>query len=116
MIVCPDLFICAVEHGVLRDADVDEGQLHARQHVLDPAHINVAVDLVRLVGRLGDGVLDHGSTFERCDVRRLLCRVHAHQVATLGARATFAAATSLVLAATGHALVAGGLRGRGLDR
>jgi len=33
--------------------------------------------------------------------------VHAHEVATLGARSAFTAATPLVLAATGRALVAG---------
>jgi len=42
--------------------------------------------------------------------------VDAHEVATLGARSTFAAAASLYLAPTGRALVAGRFRGRGLDR
>ena len=93
--------VAAVEHGVLRDADVDEGQFHARQDVLDPPDVDVAVDLVGLVGGLGDGVLDHRAPLEGGDVRRLLGRVHAHQVAALGAGTALAAAATLVLAAPG---------------
>ena len=47
------LHVAPVEHGVLRRADVDEGRLHARQHVLDPAEVDVAVDLADVVGRAG---------------------------------------------------------------
>ena len=39
------LHVAAVEHRVLRRGDVDEGRLHARQHVLHPADVDVAVDL-----------------------------------------------------------------------
>ena len=43
--------VAAVQHAVLRRADVDEGGLHAGQHVLDPAEVDVAVD--RLVSSVG---------------------------------------------------------------
>jgi hypothetical protein len=49
-------------------------------------------------------------------VRGLFRGMDAHEVATLGARTTFPAATSLVLAPTGRAFVTGCFRGRGLDR
>ena len=39
------LDVAAVEHGVLGGADVDEGRLHARQHVLHLPQVDVAVDL-----------------------------------------------------------------------
>ncbi len=41
--------VTAVEHGVLGGADVDEGGLHAGEDVLDPAPIDVAVDLGGIV-------------------------------------------------------------------
>ena len=83
---------------------------------MDAPDVDVAVDLVRLVGRLGDRVLDHRATFECRDVRRLFGRVHTHQVAALGTRTTLAAAaTTLVLAATGRALLAGRFRCGRLD-
>ena len=44
------LHVAPVEHGVLRRADVDERRLHAGQHILHPAPVDVAVDLVGLVG------------------------------------------------------------------
>jgi hypothetical protein len=49
-------------------------------------------------------------------VRGLLRGVHAHEVAALRAGTTFAAATTLVLTATGRALLARRFRRRGLDR
>jgi hypothetical protein len=39
------LHVAPVEHGVLRGRDVDERGLHAGQHVLDSAEVDVAVDL-----------------------------------------------------------------------
>ena len=36
--------VAAVQHAVLRRADVDERRLHAGQHVLHPAQVDVAVD------------------------------------------------------------------------
>jgi hypothetical protein len=49
---CPRLVlhVAPVQHGVLRRADVDERRLHARQHVLHPAEVDVAVDLADVVG------------------------------------------------------------------
>ena len=60
--------VAAVEHGVLRRADVDEGRLHARQHVLDLAQVDVAVDLGDVVGRAGDVVLDERAALEHGDL------------------------------------------------
>ena len=45
------LDVAPVEHGVLGRADVDERRLHAGQHVLDLAEVDVAVDLGDVVGR-----------------------------------------------------------------
>jgi hypothetical protein len=81
---------------------------------LNAAHVNVAIDLIRLIGRLGDGVLDHRATFEGSDMRRILHGVHAHQVATLGPRATLCSAAT-TLASTAR-LVGVILGSRGLDR
>jgi hypothetical protein len=60
--------VAPVEDGVLGDADVDEGGLHARQHVLDPAPVDVAVDLVGVVGGPRDVVLDQGAALEHGDL------------------------------------------------
>ena len=43
--------VAPVQDGVLGRPDVDEGRLHAGQHVLDPAQVDVAVDLGGVVGR-----------------------------------------------------------------
>jgi hypothetical protein len=101
--------VAAVEHGVLGDANVDKGQLHARQHVLDAAHVDVAVDLVGFVSGLGDRVLDHGASLEGGDVGRLFCGVHAHEVAALGSSTALSPAPALVLAPPGSAVGSGGL-------
>ena len=74
--------VAPVEDGVLGDPDVDEGGLHAREHVLHPAPVDVAVDLVGVVGRPGDVVLDQGAPFEHGDLGHGRLHVHAHQVAT----------------------------------
>ena len=73
--------VAPVEDGVLRDADVDEGRLHAGQHVLDPAPVDVAVDLVGVVGGPGDVVLDQGPALEHGDLGHVGLDVHADQVA-----------------------------------
>ncbi len=73
--------VTPVEHGVLGDADIDEGGLHAGQDVLDPAPVDVAVDLVGVVGRPGDVVLDQGAALEHGDLGHLGLDVHADQVA-----------------------------------
>ncbi len=63
--------VAAVEHAVLGRADVDERRLHAGEHVLHPAEVDVAVD--RLVaGRRGQRVLDQAAALEhaRCGCDR----------------------------------------------
>ena len=74
--------IAAVEHGVLRRADVDERRLHAGQHVGHPGQVDVAVDLGDVVGGPGDVVLDQLAALEHGDLGRLLRAVHGHEVAT----------------------------------
>ena len=63
--------VAPVQHGVLGRADVDEGRLHAGQHVLHPPEVDVAVDLVDVVGRAGDVVLDQRPALEHGDLGRL---------------------------------------------
>src|SRR5690606_35921762 len=66
------LHVAPVEHGVLRRADVDERGLHAGQHVLHPAQVDVPVDLGDVVGPAGDVVLDQPATLEGGAVGRRL--------------------------------------------
>ena len=86
--------VATVEDGVLGDADVDEGCLHARQDVLDSAEVEVPVDLGGLVGLPDDIVLDERATLEHRDVRGRPLDVNAHQVATDGAALALATATA----------------------
>ena len=58
------LHVAAVEHRVLRRADVDERRLHAGQHVLHLAEVDVAVDLADVVGRTAHVVLDQVAALE----------------------------------------------------
>ena len=73
--------VAPVQDGVLGDPDVDEGRLHAGQHVLDPAPVDVAVDLVRVVGRPGHVVLDQRAALEHGDLGHVRLHVDADQVA-----------------------------------
>ncbi len=73
-----------VEDGVLRRADVDEGRLHAGQHVLHPPPIDVPVDLGGVVRRPGDVVLDQGPPLEQGDLGHLRADVDADHVAPDG--------------------------------
>src|SRR5690606_35723906 len=75
------LHVAAVQHGVLRRGDVDERGLHAGQHVLDSADVDVAVDLGDVVGRARDVVLDQVAAFEHGDLRHPVADLYAHQVA-----------------------------------
>ena len=51
------------------------------QHVLDPAPVDVAVDLGGVVGGPGDVVLDQGAPLEQGDLGDLRAHVHADHVA-----------------------------------
>ena len=66
--------VAPVEHRVLGGADVDERRLHARQHVLDLAEVDVAVDLRDVVGRPRHVVLDQGPALEHGDLGGLRAR------------------------------------------
>ena len=77
--------VAAVQHAVLRCADVDERGLHAGQHVLHAAEVDVAVDRSRVVGRQRDVVLDERAAFEHADVgHAVVALVHDHEVAARG--------------------------------
>src|SRR5918994_4699505 len=58
--------LAGVEDGVAAPADVDEGRLHARQHVLDPAQEDVADH--GAAGLAGHVVLDQGRALEDADL------------------------------------------------
>src|SRR5690606_41619594 len=63
-------------HRVTALADVDEGRLHRREHVLHPAEVDVADG-----GRLrlaGDVVLDEDVVLEHCDLRAAVALAHDH--------------------------------------
>ena len=87
--------VAAVEHRVLRRADVDERRLHARQDVLDLAEVDVPVDLRDVVGRAGHVVLEERTALEHGDLRGLGVDVHAHQVAADGPALALAAPPGL---------------------
>ena len=70
-----------VEDGVLRRADVDERRLHAGQHVLHPAAVDVPVDLGGVVRGPGDVVLDQGPPLQQGDLGHLGAHVDADHVA-----------------------------------
>ena len=72
--------VTSVQDGVLGDADVDEGGLHAGQDVLHPAPVDVAVDLVGVVGRPGDVVLHQGAPLEHGDLGHVGLDMDADQV------------------------------------
>ena len=104
------LHVAAVQHGVLGRADVDERGLHARQHVLHLAEVDVAVDLADIVGGSADVVLDQGATLEHGDLGQRRANLDRHQVAT--DRATVALATAAPFDGVGIEIH----RRRGVDR
>ena len=81
---CVVVDVAPVEHRVLGRADVDEGRLHARQHVLDLAQVDVAVDLAGVVGGPGHVVLDERPALEHGDLGGLGPHVDGHHVAADG--------------------------------
>ena len=68
--------LAGVQHGVASAADVDEGGLHARQHVLHAAEVHVADERRVLVA--GDVVLDEHVVFEHGDLDAAVLRAHDH--------------------------------------
>src|SRR5690606_13868369 len=89
------LDVAPVEHRVLRRADVDERRLHARQHVLDLAEVDVAVDLGLVVARARDVVLDEVAALEHRDLGGVRALRHRHEVAADRAALALAAPTAL---------------------
>ena len=75
------LDVAAVEHGVLRRGDVDEGGLHARQDVLHTSDVDVAVDLADVVGGSRNVMLDEVATLEHGHLREAVADLDAHRVA-----------------------------------
>jgi hypothetical protein len=86
------LHVTAVQHGVLRCCDVDEGRLHARQDVLDAPDVDVSVDLADVVGRPAHVVLDEAASLEHGDLRHARTDLHRHEVPTDRLAVAFAAA------------------------
>ena len=69
--------LARVEHGVAAAADVDEGGLHARQHVLHAAEVDVADERRVLVA--GDVVLDEHAVLEHADLDAAALLAHDHR-------------------------------------
>ena len=72
--------VTPVEHGVLRGADVHEGRFHPRQDVLDPAPVDVPVDLGGVVGRPRHLVFDQGPALEHGDLGGVGPHMDTHEV------------------------------------
>ena len=68
--------LAGVEHGVAALADVDEGGLHAGQHVLHPAEIDVADH--RGVGLVGHVVLNENAVLKDRDLSAPGALAHDH--------------------------------------
>ena len=68
--------LAGVQHGVAAAADVDEGGLHARQHVLHATEVDVADERRVLVAR--DVVLDEHVVFEHGDLDAAVLGAHDH--------------------------------------
>src|SRR3954454_22952906 len=68
--------LAGVQDGVAALADVDEGRLHAGQHVLHPAQVDVAGERGRL--RLGHVVLDQDVVLEDGDLGALALLADDH--------------------------------------
>src|ERR687897_545538 len=68
--------LAGVEDGVAAPADVDEGGLHAREDVLDPAQVDVADH--GAAGLAGHVVLDQGRALQDADLGPLGALGHDH--------------------------------------
>src|SRR5690606_26663183 len=69
--------LARVEHRVASAADVDERRLHGRQHVLDPAEVDVADDGPAALR--GDEVLAEHAVLEHPDLRGATAFAHHHR-------------------------------------
>ena len=111
--------LAGVQHGVAALADVDERRLHARQHVLHPAEVDVA-DVGRGAGA-GDVVLDEHAVLEHGDLGAVAALAHDHDpVDRLAAGQELGLGEDRRAAAAGLAAVAAALAlglqpGRALD-
>src|SRR5690606_38409908 len=77
--------LARVQHGVAAATDVDEGGLHAGEHVLHATEVHVA-DERRLL-RLGDVVLDQHAVLQHADLNAVVLLAHDHDaVDALAAR------------------------------
>ena len=110
--------LAGVQHGVAAATDVDERRLHARQHVLHAAEVDVADERGVLVA--GDVVLDEHVVFEDGDLDAAVLRAHDHDaVDGLAAREELGlghdGAATAGLAAVAAALLLGLEAGGALD-
>jgi hypothetical protein len=76
-----ELHVTSVQDGVLWRGDVDERSLHTGQYVLYFAEVDVAVNLIDVVGRSTDVVLNQTATFQHCHLGEIVAHVHAHEIA-----------------------------------
>ena len=90
------LHVAAVQHRVLGRGDVDEGRLHTGEHVLDLAHVDVAVDLGDVVGWPAHVVLDETATLEHGHLSEVWAHLNAHEVTPDGATVALSSATAFL--------------------
>ena len=74
--------------------------------------IDVAVNLVVIVGRTADVMLNELSTFEHSHLCKAIAHLHTHEVATNGSTITLATATTLHNVGIEHFTFAGAIRPR----
>ena len=86
--------ITGVQHGILGCGDVDERCFHARQHVLYPAEIDVAVDFRDVIARFADMVFDQVATLDDRHLGVAMPDVHRHEVPAERPSVAFLAAPS----------------------
>ncbi len=87
--------VAPVEDGVLGRPDVDEGRLHAGQHVLHLAEVDVAVDLGDVVRGTRHVELDESSSLEHRDLGGSVAYMDHHRVAADGLALTLPAPATL---------------------
>ena len=75
-----ELHVTAIKNRVLWRADIYECCFHAGQNVLNSTKINVAVNLICVVCRSTDVMLNQAATFKHRDLREVFAYLHAHHV------------------------------------